>query len=123
MGAMTAMKSTKAMKAMKAMKKRWNPTKAQWDAQREFVMYVHVCEAAGGFLIPKEAKAAVEGLLILAAAQAKKNGSFKVADMFVLKAKTNKHGSCKLKINVLKKIKDMLQDTTNHPLLSALPYS
>merc|ERR1719446_1833252 len=38
-------------------------------------------------LKPKDVKAAVEGLLALAAAQLKKNGSFKVAGMLNMKLK------------------------------------
>merc|ERR1711981_397811 len=47
--------------------------------------YSAVAESMG--LKPKDVKAAVEGLLGLAAAQIKKNGSFKVAGMLNLKLK------------------------------------
>merc|ERR1712146_623222 len=47
--------------------------------------YSSVAETMG--LKPKDVKAAVEGLLGLAAAQIKKNGSFKVAGMLNLKLK------------------------------------
>merc|ERR1719487_462278 len=47
--------------------------------------YSSVAETMG--LKPKEVKAAVEGILGLAAAQIKKNGSFKVAGMLNLKLK------------------------------------
>merc|ERR1719207_233939 len=48
-------------------------------------VYSSVAETMG--LKPKDVKAAVEGLLGLAAAQMKKNGSFKVAGMLNLKLK------------------------------------
>ena len=47
--------------------------------------YSNVAESVG--LKPKDVKAAVEGLLGLAAAQVKKNGSFKMAGMLNLKLK------------------------------------
>merc|ERR1719484_461892 len=47
--------------------------------------YSSVAESMG--LKPKDVQAAVEGLLGLAAAQIKKNGSFKVAGMLNLKLK------------------------------------
>merc|ERR1711981_624819 len=47
--------------------------------------YSAVAESMG--LKPKDVKAAVDGLLGLAAAQIKKNGSFKVAGMLNLKLK------------------------------------
>merc|ERR1711988_490526 len=48
-------------------------------------VYSSVAEGMG--LKPKDVKAAVDGLLGLAAAQVKKNGSFKVAGMLNLKLK------------------------------------
>merc|ERR1719230_784728 len=47
--------------------------------------YSSVAETAG--LKPKDVKAAVEGLVAVAAAQLKKSGSFKVAGMLNLKLK------------------------------------
>merc|ERR1719473_2399696 len=47
--------------------------------------YSSVAETMG--LKPKDVKAAVEGLLVLASAQLKKSGSFKVAGMLNLKLK------------------------------------
>merc|ERR1711985_92970 len=67
------------MKAMKAPK----PTKA--GAFTAAGAYGSVAESMG--LKPKDVKAAVEGLLVLAAAQLKKTGSFKVAGMLNLKLK------------------------------------
>merc|ERR1719456_2073692 len=67
----------KAMKAMKATNKKGGLTAAG--------AYSSVAESMG--LKPKDVKAAVEGLLGLAAAQLKKNGSFKVAGMLNLKLK------------------------------------
>merc|ERR1719389_593274 len=67
----------KAMKEMKAMKTGGPLTTAG--------AYSSVAETMG--LKPKDVKAAVEGLLGLAAAQIKKTGSFKVAGMLNLKLK------------------------------------
>merc|ERR1719439_213211 len=70
------------MKAMKAMK----ATKAtKTGAMTTAGAYSSVAESMG--LKPKDVKAAVDGLLGLAAAQIKKNGSFKVAGMLNLKLK------------------------------------
>merc|ERR1719397_2389254 len=70
------MKAMKAMKEMKAMK-----TGALTTAGA----YSSVAETMG--LKPKDVKAAVEGLLGLAAVQIKKNGAFKLAGMLNLKLK------------------------------------
>merc|ERR1719158_1931331 len=67
------------MKAMKAMK----ATKT--GAMTAAGAYSSVAESMG--LKPKDVKAAVEGLLGLAAAQIKKNGSFKVGGYLNLKLK------------------------------------
>merc|ERR1712224_457415 len=67
------------MKAMKAM--RTSKTGAMTAAGA----YSAVAETMG--LKPKDVKAAVEGLLGLAATQLKKNGAFKVAGMLNLKLK------------------------------------
>merc|ERR1712070_948035 len=67
------------MKAMKAVK----ATKT--GALTAAGVYSAVGEPMG--LKPKDVKAAVEGLLGLAAAQIKKNGSFKLAGMLNLKLK------------------------------------
>merc|ERR1719163_1644572 len=72
------MKAMKAMKAMQAMK-------TQTGALTAAGAYSSVAETMG--LKPKDVKAAVEGLLGLAAAQVKKNGSFKVAGALNLKLK------------------------------------
>merc|ERR1712079_934741 len=64
------------MKAMKAMK---------GSAMTASGAYSSVAETAG--LKPKDVKAAVEGLLAVAAAQLKKQGSFKVAGCVNLKLK------------------------------------
>merc|ERR1711990_1166883 len=66
-------------KAMKAPK----PTKT--GALTAAGAYSSVAETMG--LKPKDVKAAVEGLLVLGAAQLKKTGSFKVAGMLNLKLK------------------------------------
>merc|ERR1711904_51965 len=70
-----------AMKAMKA--KAMKATKS--GAMTAAGAYSSVDETMG--LKPKDVKAAVEGLLGVAAAQIKKNGSFKVAGMLNLKLK------------------------------------
>merc|ERR1711865_833848 len=67
----------KAMKAMKAMKMGGTMTASG--------AYSSVAETLG--LKPKDVKAAVEGLVAVAAAQIKKTGSFKVAGMLKLKLK------------------------------------
>merc|ERR1711908_173325 len=69
----------KAMKAMKAMKA------SKTGAMTASGAYNSVAESMG--LKPKDVKAAVDGLLGLAAAQVKKNVSFKVAGMLNLKLK------------------------------------
>ena len=71
----------KAMKAMKAKAMKATKTGALTAAGA----YSSVAETTG--LKPKDVKAAVEGLLAVAAAQMKKNGSFKVAGMLNLKLK------------------------------------
>merc|ERR1719364_252299 len=71
----------KAMKAMKAAAMKAKKT----DALTAAGAYSSVAETVG--LKPKDVKGAVEGLLGLAAAQIKKNGSFKVAGMLNLKLK------------------------------------
>merc|ERR1712110_53922 len=76
MKAMKAMKEMKAMKAMKAMK---------GGAMSAAGAYSAVAETAG--LKPKDVKAAVEGLLGVAADQLKKNGSFKFGGILNLKLK------------------------------------
>merc|ERR1711865_1046951 len=70
----------KAMKAMKAMKMGGTMTASG--------AYSSVAETLG--LKPKDVKAAVEGLVAVAAAQIKKTGSFKVAGMLKLKVKAAK---------------------------------
>merc|ERR1712195_351483 len=70
-------KAMKAMKGMKAMK--------VGGAMTASGAYSSVAETLG--LKPKDVKAAVEGLVAVAAAQIKKNGSFKVAGMLKLKLK------------------------------------
>merc|ERR1711904_316156 len=70
-----------AMKAMKAKAMKATKTGALTTAGA----YSSVDETLG--LKPKDVKAAVEGLLVVAAAQMKKNGSFKVAGMLNLKLK------------------------------------
>merc|ERR1719261_674360 len=69
----------KAMKAMKAMKT------SKTGAMTAAGAYSSVAESMG--VKPKDVKAAVEGLLGLAAAQVKKNGAFKVGGMLNLKLK------------------------------------
>merc|ERR1712226_542137 len=66
----------KAMKAMKAMK---------GGAMTAAGAYSSVAETVG--LKPKDVKAAVEGLVAVAADQLKKNGSFKIGGMLNLKLK------------------------------------
>merc|ERR1711941_67634 len=66
----------KAMKAMKAMK---------GSAMTASGAYSSVAETVG--LKPKDVKAAVEGLVAVAADQLKKNGSFKIGGMLNLKLK------------------------------------
>merc|ERR1712003_250281 len=66
----------KAMKAMKAMKA---------GAMTASGAYSSVAEATS--MKPKDVKAAVEGLLAVAADQLKKNGSFKIAGAINLKRK------------------------------------
>merc|ERR1712110_398458 len=70
------MKAMTAMKEMKAMKTGVLTTAGAYSS---------VAETMG--LKPKDVKAAVEGLLGLAAAQIKKNGAFKLAGMLNLKLK------------------------------------
>merc|ERR1719214_161953 len=67
----------KAMKAMKAMK--------SGSVMTASGAYSSVAESAG--LKPKDVKAAVEGLLSVAADQLKKNGSFKFGGVLNLKLK------------------------------------
>merc|ERR1719235_763875 len=64
------------MKAMKAMR---------GGAMSAAVAYSSVAETVG--LKPKDVKAAVEGLVAVAADQLKKNGSFKICGMLNLKLK------------------------------------
>merc|ERR1719436_1704459 len=66
----------KAMKAMKAMKS---------GAMTASGAYSSVAETVG--LKPKDVKAAIEGLVAVAADQLKKNGSFKVGGCLNLKLK------------------------------------
>merc|ERR1711982_100449 len=66
----------KGMKVMKAMK---------GSAMTAAGAYSSVAESVG--LKPKDVKAAVEGLVAVAADQLKKNGSFKVGGMLNLKLK------------------------------------
>merc|ERR1719379_1733418 len=69
------------MKAMKAMKAKAKTSGAMTVSGA----YAAVAETAG--LKPKDVKAAVEGLLGVAAAELKKNGSFKIAGCVNLKLK------------------------------------
>merc|ERR1719158_1760243 len=72
----------KAMKAMKAKK----VGGAKSGAMTASGAYVSVAEKAG--LKSKEVKAAIEGLMAVAAAQLKKSGSFKVGGAINLKLKS-----------------------------------
>merc|ERR1711934_103248 len=69
-------KTMKAMKAMKAMK---------GGAMTASAAYSSVAETLG--LKPKDAKAAVEGLIAVAADELKKHGSFKLGGMLKVKLK------------------------------------
>merc|ERR1719245_1238920 len=70
------------MKAMKAMKARAMKSGAMTVSGA----YASVAETAG--LKPKDVKAAVEGLLAVAAGELKKNGSFKIGGALNLKLKS-----------------------------------
>merc|ERR1712176_1336611 len=87
MSAPKAMKEMKEMKAMKAMK----ATKKAATAKKSGAMtvsgaYAAVAETTS--MKPKDVKAAVEGLLAVAADQLKKQGSFKVGGAVNLKLKS-----------------------------------
>merc|ERR1711879_1116045 len=69
-------KTMKAMKAMKAMK---------GGAMTASAAYSSVAETLG--LKPKDAKAAIEGLFVVAAEELRKNGSFKLGGMLKVKLK------------------------------------
>merc|ERR1712176_699485 len=77
--AMKAMKATKAMKAMKAKAKTSGALTVSGG-------YAAVAETAG--LKGKDVKAAVEGLLAVAAAEMGKHGSFKIGGCLNLKLKS-----------------------------------
>merc|ERR1712130_156979 len=76
------MKAMSAMKAMKAMK----AGAMKSGAMTATGAYGAVAESTG--LKPKDVKAAIEGLMAVAADQLKKNGSFKVGGAVNLKLKS-----------------------------------
>merc|ERR1712176_622384 len=82
--AMKEMKEMKAMKAMAAMKKAASAKKS--GAMTVSGAYAAVAETTS--MKPKDVKAAVEGLLAVAADQLKKQGSFKVGGAVNLKLKS-----------------------------------
>ena len=94
--AVQAFKAMKAMKEMKAMKS---------GALTSAGAYRSVAKTVG--VKPKNVKAAVEGLLGLAAAQLKTNGTFKVAGMLNLRLKV-KPASKTVKVFPTKEIKAMV---------------
>merc|ERR1719375_297089 len=67
------------------------------DLSKSAAAYSSVAETVG--LKPKDVKAAVEGLVAVAADQLKKNGSFKVAGMLNLKLKKKPATPAKKGIN------------------------
>ena len=94
--AVQAFKAMKAMKEMKAMKS---------GALTSAGAYRSVAKTVG--VKPKNVKAAVEGLLGLAAAQLKTNGTFKLAGKLNLKLKV-KPASKTVKVFPTKKLTTMV---------------
>ena len=86
--AMKAKPPMKAMKAMKGMKAMKTVTTTETGAIKTAGAYKSVAAAMG--LKQKDVKAAVEGMLRLAATQTKKNGSFRVPGMLSFKLKDQK---------------------------------
>merc|ERR1712007_251074 len=84
MGAVAAMKAMKEMKAMKAMKAMGSAMKSG-GAMTASGAYSAVAERVG--LKSKDVKGVFEAMMVVAADQLKKNGSFKVAGALNLKLK------------------------------------
>merc|ERR1739841_292395 len=100
---------------MKAMKTRTSKTGAMTAAGA----YSSVSESMG--LKPKDVKAAVEGLLGLAAAQVKKNGIFKVAGMLNLKLKVKPAAPARKGVNPFTKEPCVFKARPASKTVKALP--